>query len=200
MTTALDSKARRPGWRRAKLCALPLACILVVPGMAQQSEEQGMSAVPENVAPHVAPTQPLPFSHKTHVASGLECVTCHTNPDPGSMMTFPATETCMTCHAVVAADKPAIASLREYAESGEEIPWVRVYAVTPGVEWSHRAHLDSGTQCQTCHGDISQAEVVSETRAILAMATCISCHEARAAKNECVTCHAWPTDQLLGFE
>jgi len=158
------------------------------------------SDVPENLAPHAAPVQPLPFSHKTHAPIGLVCETCHTNPDPGSLMTFPATETCMMCHLAIATDKETIQSLQEFAESEQEIPWVRVYAVTPGVTWNHRAHLDSGTQCGTCHGDISQVDAVSETKAVLAMATCISCHKARGAKNECVTCHAWPTDQFLGIE
>ncbi len=177
-----------------------LAILFVAPSTAQQSIADAEPLVPENIAPHTAPAQPLPFSHKTHVALGLVCQSCHTNPDPGSLMTYPATETCMSCHLTVATDKTSVLSLQEFAESGQKIPWVRVYAVTPGVDWSHRAHLDSGTQCETCHGDISQTEAVSESKAVVAMATCISCHEARGAKAECVTCHAWPTDQLLGID
>lgn len=91
-------------------------------------------------------------------------------------------------------------TVRDFSVVGMEIPWVRVYAITPGVTWSHRAHLDAGTQCETCHGDISQTETVAETKAILAMATCISCHQAREAQADCVTCHAWPTDQVLGLD
>lgn len=115
-------------------------------------------------------------------------------------MTFPDTEICMSCHSTIAADKPAIMDLQDFFVSGLQIPWVRVYAITPGVTWNHRAHLDAGTQCETCHGDISQTETVAETKAILAMATCISCHQARDAPAECVSCHAWPTDQDLGLE
>lgn len=184
----------------ATLSALLLVFPLVAPGDAQLTLSDGGPAVPENLAPHVAPAQPLPFSHKTHVALGLECQTCHENPDPGSLMTFPATEKCMSCHIAAATDTTAIKKLQAFANSGQKIPWVRVYALTPGVSWNHRAHVDSGTQCETCHGDISLAEAVSETTAILAMASCISCHESRNAKSECVTCHAWPTDQLLGFD
>jgi c(7)-type cytochrome triheme protein len=114
-------------------------------------------------------------------------------------MTYPATETCMSCHLAVGTDKAAIAELHAFAESAQKIPWARVYAVTPGVTWSHRAHLNSGVPCETCHGDISQVDAVSESTAILAMASCISCHEAREAKSACVTCHAWPTDELLGI-
>lgn len=185
---------------KAMLFTLLLVFLFVAPGIAQQSKAGAGQTVPENLAPHPAPAQPLPFSHRTHMTLGLVCQMCHTNPEPGSLMTYPATETCMSCHAAIATDKSAIVSLHEFAESGHKIPWVRVYAVTPGVTWSHKPHLDAGTQCETCHGDISQTEAVSETKAILAMATCISCHAARAAENECVTCHAWPTDQLLGIE
>lgn len=188
------------GRGKAALCTLLLACLFVAPGIAQEPEASGEFVVPDNLAPHPAPAQPLPFSHKTHMAIGVVCQMCHTNPDPGSLMTYPSTETCMACHAAITTDKPAIVSLQEFAESGRTIPWVRVYAVTPGVSWGHRAHLESGAQCETCHGDISQVEAVSESKATLAMATCISCHEARGAKAECVTCHAWPTDQYLGIE
>ncbi len=177
-----------------------LAFLFVPPGSAQQAAAEGGSLVAENIATHSAPDQPLPYSHKTHVALGLVCQICHTNPDPGTLMTYPATETCMSCHLAVATDKTSILSLQAFAESGQKIPWVRVYAVTPGVTWTHRAHLVSGTHCETCHGDISQTEAVSESKATLAMASCISCHEARGAKAECVTCHAWPTDQFLGIE
>lgn len=171
----------------------------VAPSTAQQPDLNSGPAVPDNVAPHTAPAQPIPFSHMTHMTLGLQCQGCHTNPDPGSMMTFPETATCMACHLTVSTNTPAIDTLYAFSESGNKIPWVRVYTVTKGVNWSHRAHLDSGAQCETCHGDVGQTEAVSETKAILAMASCIRCHEARAAKTECVTCHAWPTDQLLGI-
>lgn len=182
------------------LCGLLTAFVATMPATAQQSPAGAAAAVPDNIAPHPAPEQPLPFSHKTHVASGLACRICHSNPEPGTQMTFPATETCMSCHSSIATDKPAIMSLQAYSESGRQIPWVRVYAITPGVTWSHRAHLDAGTQCETCHGDVSQFEAMAETKAIRAMATCIGCHQARGAAAECVSCHAWPSDQVLGFE
>jgi hypothetical protein len=184
--------------RKSAFIAPLLGLLIVVPSAAQQSDQ--ILAVKANVVTRAAPAQPLPFSHKKHVDLGLVCQMCHTNPEPRSQMTYPATETCMSCHAAVATDTPAIESLHSFSASGDEIPWVRVYAVTPGVIWGHKAHLDAGAQCETCHGDISQAEAVSETTSVLAMATCISCHQALEAASECVTCHAWPTDQLLGIE
>ena len=41
------------------------------------------------------PEQPIPYSHKQHVALGLKCKDCHTMPDPGELMTIPAAAKCM---------------------------------------------------------------------------------------------------------
>src|SRR5262249_25147058 len=63
-----------------------------------------------------APEQPLPYSHKTHLANGLKCQDCHTNPDPGERMGFPNASRCMLCHSSVAKEKPSIQKLAEYAK------------------------------------------------------------------------------------
>jgi hypothetical protein len=186
--------------RKVTLSGLLIAFMAAPPVTAQQSPRDAAATVPDNIAPHPAPEQPLPFSHKTHLASALTCQTCHANPDPGTQMTFPATESCMSCRSTIAKDKAAIMTLQDFSLAGVRIPWVRVYAITPGVTWSHRAHLDAGTQCETCHGDVSQFDAMAEVKAIRAMASCISCHQAHEAPAECVTCHAWPTDRILGFE
>lgn len=189
----MNSMVSRSG-ARAWLFLLTLAVMAAAPRAAEEKH-----SVPANVAAAPAPVQPLPFSHKTHVAAGLACQMCHSNPDPGVLMTYPATGFCMSCHGAIATDKPSIIRLREYSESGDPVPWVRVYEVTPGVTWSHRAHLDAGAQCQTCHGDVGQRDAVAETTAVLAMSACIGCHEAHGAPAECVSCHAWPTDEHLGI-
>ena len=149
-------------------------------------------AVQANLAPHPAPEQPLPYSHKTHVGMGLACPVCHVNPAPGKEMTFPNTATCMSCHTTLAADRPAIQKLAGYAGSKQPIPWVRVYKLLPGVTWSHRKHLEAGVPCEICHGAVGSLEVMSEVTAITGMATCISCHQARRVSAACNVCHAWP--------
>ena len=148
--------------------------------------------VQANLAPHPAPEQPLPYSHKTHVGLGLACQLCHVNPEPGKEMTFPNTATCMNCHATLATDRPGIQKLAEYAHSKQPVPWVRVYKLLPGVTWSHRKHLEAGVSCETCHGPVGNLEVMSEVTAITGMATCISCHQARKVSAACNVCHAWP--------
>ena len=160
-----------------------------IPAAAVVSAASGVQA---NLAPHPAPEQPLPYSHKTHVGMGLACPVCHINPEPGKEMTFPNTAICMSCHMTVVADRPAIQKLAEYAHSKQAIPWVRVYKLLPGVTWSHRKHLEAGVPCETCHGVVGNLEVMSEITAITGMASCISCHQARRVSAACNVCHAWP--------
>ena len=167
-----------------------LAILLLLAGAARAQEAK--QQVPNNVAPHPAPEQPIPYSHKTHLALGLKCQNCHTNPDPGNMMTFPATSKCMQCHTDVAKDKPAIQKLAEFAKSGQPIPWVRVYQLTPGVNWSHRTHLKTGMQCVMCHGQVAQLSAMAEVTGVTSMASCIACHQAHNAPTVCHTCHSWP--------
>ena len=145
--------------------------------------------VPDNPSPHPALEQPLPYSHKQHLALGLECKECHTNPEPGKLMTIPGAEKCMQCHVTIAKEKPAIQKLAEFANAKQEIPWVRVYQVLPGVEWSHRAHLSAGVKCETCHGQVRQMEQVSEVTSVVTMYACLHCHELNHAKIACETCH-----------
>ncbi|MEZ5363672.1 MAG: cytochrome c3 family protein [Bryobacterales bacterium] len=73
-------------------------------------------------APLCGQQQPIPYSHKTHLALGLECSSCHTNADPGEFMGLPAESFCMSCHQAVKTDSPYIQKLAEAARAGEPIP------------------------------------------------------------------------------
>jgi hypothetical protein len=182
--------------RDLALAAVWLAVPLVLSSGLQAQRTavapDGKPFVPANLAEHQAPVQPIPYNHKLHLALGLECKTCHTNPDPGKLMTYPATSTCMTCHTAVAKTKPAIQKLASFAKSQEAVPWVRVYAVLPGVNWTHLKHLEAGMKCETCHGQVSQMEVMSEVMGVTTMGVCIRCHAANNAPTVCQTCHSWP--------
>src|SRR6267154_3229572 len=173
---------------------------LTVSTVQAQPPAPAASAVRANPAPHPAPEQPLPYSHKVHVGMGLPCQLCHTNHDPSTEMAFPATSTCMNCHAMVVTDRPAIKKLAEYAHSKQPIPWVRVYRVLPGVTWTHRKHLQAGVQCETCHGAVGDLQAMAETTAVTAMASCIGCHQARGVSAACEVCHAWPAASLVHAE
>jgi hypothetical protein len=186
--------------RTAKIVAalnLALFLLLWCPTKNAGAQQSGAAAevkqeVPDNPVEHAPPDQPIPYSHKSHLALGLPCTTCHTNPAPGNLMTFPATSTCMSCHISVATNKPAILKLTEYSKSKQPIPWVRVYKVLPGVSWTHKKHLDAGMKCQMCHGQVAQMDRMSEATSVTTMGVCLKCHMDHGAPVVCSTCHSWP--------
>jgi len=163
------------------------AALLLTCAMARGQKTAKM--VPDNPSPHPAPEQPIPYSHKQHLAFSLPCKRCHTNPEPGNLMTYPETSVCMQCHSTIAKDKPAIQKLATYANSKEAIPWVRVYKVLPGIAWSHRPHLTAGAKCETCHGEVAEMAAMSEVTSVTTMFSCLNCHELNHAKASCDTCH-----------
>jgi hypothetical protein len=135
-----------------------------------------------------AQTQPIPYSHKTHLAKGLQCKDCHVNPEPGEQMTFPATAKCMACHLTIARDKPTIQKLAELSKAGE-IPWARVYTVRAGTYWNHRSHLEANLTCAECHGDVASLDVMTKLTNVTSMEGCISCHREKKAGTGCEFCH-----------
>ncbi len=132
--------------------------------------------------------QPLPYSHKQHLALGLKCAECHTNPDPGEVMGFPASSKCMACHMSIAKEKPSIMKLAEAAKEKKKIPWVRVYQIPSYVAFSHKVHMDAGAQCSKCHGEVAQRDVLSKEGDI-SMGACMNCHRENKASNDCGYCH-----------
>jgi hypothetical protein len=185
--------AKRIGWLAPIVMAATLVAFLFLaarltaqPSASPQTAKQ---MVPDNPSEHTPPVQPIPYSHKKHLSLGLDCKDCHTNPEPGKLMTFPETSKCMLCHVTVAKDKPSIQKLAEYSKSKQVIPWVRVYTVLPGVAWNHRTHLQGGVKCETCHGQVRQMEAMSEVTSVTTMYSCLNCHEMNQAKTACDTCH-----------
>ncbi|MEE3197887.1 MAG: cytochrome c3 family protein [Pseudomonadota bacterium] len=174
-----------------------LLAALVVASLSHGTRAQQVTAdqeVQNNFAMHSPPTQPVPYSHKTHLALGLACEACHANAEQGVHMGFPETSTCMRCHNSIATDQQGVAELTRISASGGQIPWVRVYQVLPGVTWAHQPHIEAGVQCEACHGDVSQLEIMAMTTSVTSMASCISCHQVHEANTTCQTCHAWPTE------
>src|SRR6202795_2801816 len=142
---------------------------LTMRGSAQQAAPSPQTikpAVPDNPSPHSAPEQPIPYSHKQHLAFGLACKDCHANPEPGKLMTFPDTSRCMQCYVTIAKDKPSIQKLAEYSKSNQPIPWIRVYKVLPGIAWTHRAPLAAGVKCETCHGQVREMATMSAVTSV----------------------------------
>jgi hypothetical protein len=135
------------------------------------------------------PVQPLPFSHKQHAgALSLDCKMCHVNPDPGELMTYPATAICMQCHSAIKTDSPHIQELAKAAAEDRAIEWVRVYQIPGFVYFSHRTHLAKGATCQKCHGQVQTRERVFVDGDIT-RSGCMNCHVENSASIDCNYCH-----------
>ncbi|HLJ16532.1 MAG TPA: cytochrome c3 family protein [Bryobacteraceae bacterium] len=134
------------------------------------------------------PEQPIPYSHKQHLALGLKCQDCHTNPDPGESMGIPAAAKCMACHITIAKDKPPIQKLASFAASKQPIPWVRVYQIPSYVDFSHRTHLEAGAKCENCHGPVAERDALWREGNI-SMGGCMDCHRRNKASIDCTYCH-----------
>jgi hypothetical protein len=149
---------------------------------------RSQAPVPAYVPP--PPEQPLPYSHRQHLALGLACAQCHPMPDPGHAATLPSTSTCMTCHARVKTDSPAIQHLARAHAAGEMIPWKRVYLLPDFVFFSHRRHTMGATPiaCELCHGPVRELDVMQRVGDI-SMAACTSCHQEKQAPTRCDSCH-----------
>jgi hypothetical protein len=183
----------------ARFASAALAAALLFTGFPAKARQSAGTAdtkkeVPDNVAEHTPPVQPIPYSHQTHLTLGLDCSACHANPEPGNLMTFPATSVCMSCHVTVSIQKPSIQKVASFAKSDQPIPWVRVYTVTTGVTWTHRKHVGAGIKCETCHGQVAEMAAMSQATSVTSMGVCINCHKLRDAPTVCQTCHAWPSN------
>jgi hypothetical protein len=152
-----------------------------------------------------APVQPIPFPHPTHVQTlGMNCLYCHFSankaPDPG----IPAVSTCVGCHLVVGAARPAmngrpartsegIKTLMAYWTKKEPIPWQRVHKVPDYVNFPHMRHVNAGVTCQSCHGPVQKMTRVYQFSS-LNMGWCVNCHVGNVNKDwkapfDCATCH-----------
>jgi Cytochrome c7 and related cytochrome c/Class III cytochrome C family len=177
------------------LIVLSVAAALFFAGQGVSGQETTPSgpAKQDKPTPATEPApreQPIPYSHKTHLALGLKCLECHPNPEPGDRMTLPAADKCMECHSFIAKDKPAIQKLAEFAKSKQSVPWVRVYVVSGWVYWNHRAHLEAGMKCEMCHGEVSEMKVMTKVTNVTTMEGCIDCHRKNDASTGCQYCHA----------
>jgi hypothetical protein len=131
---------------------------------------------PKNTQVGYAPEQPVPYSHKLHAGElGIDCRYCHANIERSQEAMIPPTQACMGCHAIVKADSPKLAALRDSWTSGNPIAWVRVHRVADYVYFDHSVHLAAGVGCVSCHGRIDQMEVVRQDKP-LNMGWCLECH------------------------
>ena len=136
-----------------------------------------------------APVQPLPFSHKHHLAKSLDCKDCHQPADAADLVSLPVIAKCMACHVSVKKESPAIQKLGEYHKKGEEVPWKRVYRVADFVFFSHKTHVTQGkVSCEACHGPVRDRDAIAK-ESDLSMGGCTDCHKTAGASTACDVCH-----------
>jgi len=141
------------------------------------------------LAPKPTQPQPLPFSHKLHTQFVPDCLDCHKLASDGWTMGFPAEEKCMTCHATIKAESPAIKRLAAFYSAKKPVPWVQIYQVPDYVYFSHRTHLNKAKlDCEVCHGPVRERDVLIKERPT-SMQACINCHKEKGAPVSCRTCH-----------
>lgn len=140
-----------------------------------------------------APEQPIAYSHQIHVEAGLQCLYCHTSALRSDVAGIPSVEKCMGCHAIIATENEAVQDLTSYWDRNQPVPWNRVNKQPEFVYFSHQAHLKTGENCETCHGDVGGMQV-TQASVKMDMGWCLDCHlkqsEDKAARlADCLTCH-----------
>jgi hypothetical protein len=143
----------------------------------------------EEQLPKPPPDQPIPFSHKTHVGTGVKCLDCHPIRGDGFQAGFPRETACMGCHVSVKSDSPHVKKLAEAAKSKTPISWARIYTVPDYVWFSHATHaVDKKIECAYCHGPVAEREVLFKEKPTN-MHSCMQCHARHGAPNGCDFCH-----------
>ncbi|MCY4600218.1 MAG: cytochrome c3 family protein [Acidobacteria bacterium] len=172
-----------PGWRATALIVAALACLLAASGATLRSSQPAAGAPAAGATPSIA------FSHETHVnTAGLDCQFCHAYARRGPLAGLPPLSRCAGCHRFVLPDSPDVARLLARFDAGEPLAWPRVHDLPDHVRFTHKRHVRAGIACGACHGDVGRMQLAEQT-APLTMGWCVSCHEARQAPIDCVTCH-----------
>jgi hypothetical protein len=125
---------------------------------------------------YVIKPQPVPFSHRHHVADcGIDCRYCHTSVEESPSAGIPPTETCMNCHSQLWADSPMLAPVRDSYRDDKPLVWNRVHDLPDFVYFDHSIHIRRGVACATCHGELAEMPLTWKN-ATLYMEWCLECH------------------------
>lgn len=125
---------------------------------------------------NVAFEQPVPFSHKHHVADlGIDCRYCHTGVETSSYAGIPPTETCMTCHSQIWTNASMLQPVRDSAQNNQPLQWRQVVQLPHYVYFDHSVHVNRGVACVSCHGHIDQMAMTYQATK-MTMLWCLDCH------------------------
>lgn len=120
--------------------------------------------------------QPVPFSHKHHVAGlGIDCRYCHTSVETSSYAGMPATETCMNCHSQLYTSAALLEPVRRSWAANSPVRWQRVHNVPDFVYFNHSVHVSAGVGCVNCHGRVDEMALTYKAEPLY-MKDCLDCH------------------------
>jgi hypothetical protein len=124
----------------------------------------------------IARVQPIPFSHKHHVADlGIDCRYCHTGVEDSNFAGVPPTKTCMNCHQEIWFGSPVLEPVRASYRDGASIPWQRIHNLPEFVYFDHHIHIAKGVGCTSCHGRVDLMPLTFQDQSLL-MGWCLDCH------------------------
>jgi mono/diheme cytochrome c family protein len=132
-----------------------------------------------------SPKQPIAFSHKLHAGEyQIDCNYCHTGAKKGKAAVIPSANVCMNCHNAIKPESPEIKKIYAAIEKDQPIEWVRIHNLPDHAYFNHAQHVTvGGLECQNCHGQIQEMEVVQQYSP-LTMGWCINCHRETAVNAE----------------
>ena len=153
----------------------------------------------------LASGQPIAFPHDVHAGSlpgqaNMDCQFCHFSAERSVDAGIPAVSTCWGCHQVIpGSNNPdEVAKIQGYFQSGEPIPWVRIYKIADHAHFPHMRHIAAGLECQQCHGEVQTMGVLTERDDAWGganMGWCVDCHRQPdegsepQASTDCAVCH-----------
>ncbi|MCZ2149051.1 MAG: cytochrome c family protein [Bryobacterales bacterium] len=120
--------------------------------------------------------QPVPFSHKHHVAGlGIDCRYCHATVERTAFAGIPETETCMSCHSMIWTNAKILEPVRQSWATGKSLEWTRVHDLPGFVYFNHSIHVNKGMGCSECHGRVDQMPLMEQEHTLY-MEWCLDCH------------------------
>jgi len=135
-----------------------------------------------------ATRQPIQFNHQAH--KDIDCESCHESVKTQMAASLPTLDLCLTCHETAITDKPEEEKIRTLAKQGKPIEWQRLFKQPAHVYYSHRRHAGiAQLECKQCHGSMGESKTPPLHVRNLSMSDCISCHDERGVRADCVDCH-----------
>lgn len=196
---------------RSRIAAIVLGVGVVFSALLLASRATGFR-LPGNHQDY-EPVQPIAYSHRLHAGElQMDCLYCHSGAETSRHAGIPAASVCMNCHKFVTAPlgairaedelaakekraprqivSPELQKLLDSVRTGQPVAWTRVHNLPDHVYFDHRAHVNAGVTCQTCHGPVETMERVRQA-STLGMGWCVDCHREKKVARllDCATCH-----------